>query len=71
MIDKPEPRRFPPPWIAEETDACFIVRDANGQALACVYFEGEPGRRSAAHLLTRDEARRIAANIANLRELLR
>jgi hypothetical protein len=27
------------PWIAEETDACFIVRDANGQALA---FEEEP-----------------------------
>jgi hypothetical protein len=23
----------------EETDACFIVRDANGQALAYVYFE--------------------------------
>ena len=32
----------------EETDACFIVRDANGQALAYVYFEDEPGRRSAA-----------------------
>jgi hypothetical protein len=31
-------RRFPPPWIAEETDACFIVRDHNGQALACVYL---------------------------------
>jgi hypothetical protein len=30
----PEPRRFPPPWTAEETDACFIVRDANGQAPA-------------------------------------
>jgi hypothetical protein len=27
----------------EETDACFIVRDANGQALAYVYFEEEPG----------------------------
>jgi hypothetical protein len=27
-------RRFPPPWSAEETDACFIVREANGQALA-------------------------------------
>jgi hypothetical protein len=57
-------RRFPPPWSVDETDACFIVRDANGQALAYVYFEDEPGRRSAARLLTRDEARRIAANIA-------
>jgi hypothetical protein len=30
----PSERRFPPPWSVEETDACFIVRDANGQALA-------------------------------------
>ena len=44
-------RRFPPPWTVEETDACFIVRDHGGQALACVYFEEEPGRgRAAAHL---------------------
>ena len=55
-------RRFPPPWSVEETDACFIVRDANRQALAYVYCEEEPGRRAAAHLLTRDEARRIAAH---------
>ena len=33
------PRRFPPPWIVVETDACFIVRDETGQALAYVYFE--------------------------------
>jgi hypothetical protein len=59
-------RRFPPPWSVEETDACFIVKDRGGQPLAYVYFEEEPGRRSAAKLLTHDEARRIAANIAKL-----
>jgi hypothetical protein len=32
-------------------DACFIVRGANGQALAYVYYEQEPGRRAAASAL--------------------
>jgi hypothetical protein len=59
-------RRFPPPWSVEELDACFVVRDHSGQALAYVYFEDEPGRRSAAKLLEWDEARRIAVNIAKL-----
>jgi hypothetical protein len=54
------PRRFPPPWTVEELEACFVVRDSNGQQLAYVYFEDEPGRRTAAKLLSKDEARRIA-----------
>ncbi len=65
-------RRFPPPWIVEEhNNACFIVKNATGQALSYFYFEDEPGRRSAAKLLTRDEPQRIAANIAKLPEPLR
>jgi hypothetical protein len=62
----PEPRGLPPPWTVEETEPCFIVCDANGQALAFVYCEDEPGRRTTAKFLTRDEARLIAANIAKL-----
>jgi hypothetical protein len=65
-------RRFPPPWTFEEANnACFIVKDANGLAVSYVYFEDEPGRRAAANLMTKDEARRTAAGTACLPELLR
>jgi hypothetical protein len=40
-------RRFPPPRTAEETDACFIVKDHAGLSLAYVYFEEELSRTSA------------------------
>jgi hypothetical protein len=65
-------RRFPAPWTIEDhNNACFIVKDANGANIAYVYYERERGRRTAANLMTRDEARRIAANIAKLPGYLR
>jgi K+/H+ antiporter YhaU regulatory subunit KhtT len=66
------PRRFPPPWSVEEHPGgeSFIIRDAKGQALAYVYFEDETARQMSMKRLTRDEARRIAANIAKLPELV-
>jgi hypothetical protein len=51
-----------------ELEACFVVVDGAEQKLAFIYFEDELGRRAAAKLLTKDEARRIAANIAKLPE---
>jgi hypothetical protein len=64
-------RRFPAPWTVEEyRGISYIVRDANNFAVAYVYFESESGRRAAAHLMTKDEARKIAAGIAKLPDLL-
>jgi hypothetical protein len=41
-----------------------IVRDANGQALTYLYSRDNPTEALQARMLTKDEARRIAVNIA-------
>ena len=65
-------RHFPPPWTVEEyRGISYIIRDANNFAVVYVYFESEPGRRGAANLMTKDEARKIANGIAKLTELLK
>ena len=51
----PSPRRFPAPWSAEVQPNYYVVRDADGQQIAYVYYEEEPGRRSAAKLLSKHE----------------
>lgn len=63
-------RRFPRPWRAIKHLERYVVEDADGQRLAYLYFEDEPGRRRVTGYLTSDEARRIASNIAKLPTLL-
>jgi hypothetical protein len=48
----------------------YVVRDANGQALAYLYSRDNEADARQAKTLTNDEARRIALNIARLPELL-
>ena len=31
-------RRFPPPWLVEDIDAAFVVKDGSGQKVAYVYY---------------------------------
>jgi hypothetical protein len=64
------PRRFPPPWRVDKIPGGHIVRDANGQALAYVYSRASEVEAHQAKVLTTDEARRIAINIARLPDLL-
>jgi hypothetical protein len=63
-------RRFPPPWTVEKIPGGLVVRDANGQSLAYVYYRENASESRMAKVLTEDEARRIAANIAKLPGLL-
>ena len=59
------PRRFPPPRSIKKRQS-VIVKDANGQQLAYLYFEDEPQRQMSMKRLSRDEAFLIAVNIAKL-----
>jgi hypothetical protein len=61
------PRRFPLPWVVCHNDDSYWVEDATGQKFAFTYFRDSPivGTDTSVRV-TRDEARRIATNIAKL-----
>jgi hypothetical protein len=51
-------RRFPPPWHADPMPGGYVVRDANGQAVAYLYSRDNADEARQAKVLTKDEARR-------------
>ena len=62
-------RRFPPSWRADKMPGGYVVRNA-GQAIAYIYSRENEAEARQAKVLTADEARRIAINIARLPEPL-
>jgi hypothetical protein len=62
-------KRFPTPWLCEERDGYFVVRDSKGRTIAHIDFAGD-NEASNPGELCRDEALSIASGIARLPNLI-
>jgi len=65
------PSRFPAPWFVIPQSECYIVADATGYPLAYVHFSDRVIIGTGPDRLTKDQARRIATNLAKVPGLLR
>jgi hypothetical protein len=61
----------PAPWREEKFSGGYVVRDANGFAVAYVYGRSIKAEAIEAKQMTMDEARRVASNIAKLPDMLK
>ena len=64
-------RRLPAPWHADKFSGGYVVRDADGFAVAYVYGHSTETEAIEAKQMTMDEARRVASNIAKLPDMLK
>jgi hypothetical protein len=70
MTERDNPRHFPPPWSVEEQEESFVIKDASGQVISQCCFGNQLKQLWSTRELTKDQARRLAASIANLPRLL-
>jgi len=61
------PAAFRRPCRSRKSALPFVLKDSASQKLGYFYYEEDPGRCSSAKLLNKDEAGRIAANVAKRR----
>jgi hypothetical protein len=59
------PSRFPPPWSVDDDGGCLIVRAADGQAVAYIYYFDEEQGYSGKKLVCREEAAECIASLPN------
>jgi hypothetical protein len=70
MTEVQPSRPFRRPFRLIDHEESFEVIDAAGTALAFLYFEDDPRRRSTMKRMTREDARRLAVQIVRLPETL-